>query len=57
MVSVERATRSVRLPLDLHRWLKVHCAENGRTGDDVITQALREYQSRVLAESPPDSRA
>ena len=47
---IERATRTLRIPMDLHRWLKVHCAEQGRTGDDVVTQAIREYRARVEAE-------
>lgn len=43
---------ALELPHDVHQWLRLYCAINGRRGESVIEQALSEYRSRVESQDP-----
>jgi hypothetical protein len=38
---------TVRIDLDLHRWLKSHAGAVGLELREIVTQALEQYRSRI----------
>lgn len=36
----------VRLPAELHRWLRMRAADEGRTIQAILTEALEEYKAK-----------
>lgn len=39
--------RSVRLPDELWRWIRVHAAETDRSTGEVVRQAVTEYRAKI----------